>query len=104
MVGIILDGAVHQELIKGQTGDVDSHQCQYGLMTHIYRHGGQTGPAKKPIVLTSNRWCFLEELGRKCNGEHRHIALIAGRAKHTAEYPVRLCEAICRDVLLVLCG
>ena len=53
---------------------------------------------KKPTGFMSNSKFILEELDKKCPGDHKHVPLIAGRAAGAAIYPQALCEAICRGI------
>ena len=72
-------------------------QCQYGLVTPD--HSGQQTPALKPTKFVSNGWCLLEELSRRCPGDHKHQGLIGGRASAAAEYPTGLCNALCKGLV-----
>ena len=58
-----------------------------------------TKPAKKPTRFVSNGWCLLEELCRRCPGDHSHQPLMGGRAAAAAEYPDDLCHAVCRGLV-----
>ena len=72
-------------------------QCQYGLVT--LDPDGVSKPAKKPTRFVSNGWCLLEELCRRCPGDHSHQPLMGGRAAAAAEYPDDLCHAVCRGLV-----
>ena len=69
----------------------EADQCQYGLIT---TKDGVEGPAKKPTTFMTNAWKLAEQLGKKCDGSHRHIPLEAGRPSAAAKYPDKLCMAI----------
>ena len=72
-------------------------QCMYGLTTP----GEETGepmPAKKPTKFMSNSWCILHELSTRCDKTHVHQVLMGGRGAKAAEYPDKLCRAICRGL------
>ena len=48
---------------------VRADQCEYGLTTH--GPNGESMPALKPTGFTSNSWCILEELSKRCSGLHK---------------------------------
>jgi len=58
------------------------------------------GPAliKKPTAFMTNAPEIAKRLTQKCEGGHRHITLIDGRAKRAEVYP----EQLCREILLGL--
>ena len=72
-------------------------QCMYGLTTPNEIDGSPT-PAQKPTKLSSNSWCRLQELITRCDESHEHQHLVSGRGKKAAEYPDKLCRAICRGL------
>ena len=37
-------------------------------------------------------------MGVKCQGGHRHVHLMAGRAKAAAQYPPKFCRALCKGM------
>ena len=41
---------------------------------------------------------IAKELSQICNGGHRHVHLVSGRAKHAQVYPEDLCLAILRGL------
>ena len=49
---------------------------------------------KKATGFMTNAKCIAHRLEVKCNGLHRHITLINGRAKAAEVYPDKLCKAI----------
>ena len=72
-------------------------QCQYGLMAP--GKDGVEHPAKKPTRFVSNAWYILEELEKRCRGDHEHAPLTGGRAAAAARYPDDLCHAFCRGLV-----
>ena len=75
--------------------DVSSaDQCMYGLKTWG-PNGKKDMHAKKPTKFMTNCAEIKKELQKKCNGQHKHQALMGGRAKWAARYPPELCRAIC---------
>ena len=71
----------------------EADQCAYGLMTPDRK--GRPCPAKKPTKLATNSTWISQELKRKCDRQHTHQPLVAGRAQQAAVYPPGLCKAIC---------
>ena len=78
-----------------------THMCRFGMTS--YDQEGQAA-VLKPTYFMTNSPFIAHELGRVCqNGTghratHRHITLLAGKAKHCQVYPQPLCEAICRGI------
>ena len=64
--------------------------------THIDHKGGQKRLVKKPTGFMSSSRYIIQELDRKCTGDHDHVPLVGGRAAGATIYPQALCEAICR--------
>ena len=62
------------------------HQCQFGLMSED--EIGRT-PAKKPTSLLTNSVEVDRMMSVKRQGGHRHVHLMAGRARAAAHYPAR---------------
>ena len=73
-------------------------QCQFGLTAPIAGINGERGPAKKPTGFAGNSWTVMEELRRKCPGDHIHVRLEGGKAKQAAIYTEDLCRTICRGI------
>ena len=73
-------------------------QCQFGLTAPIEGINGERGPAKKPTGFAGNSWTVMEELRRKCPGDHIHVRLEGGKAKQAAIYTEDLCRTICRGI------
>ena len=70
---------------------VTADLCMYGMMSKD-PHG--EGLAKKPTKFLTNSACLAKSLSIRCSGDHRHVALIGGRAKSCEVYPRKLCEAM----------
>ena len=75
------------------------HMCQFRMVSHVERRGGEMGLAKKPAGLMTSSKCLLELLNKKCDVGRDRTPLIAGRAAGAAIYPGLLCKAICRGVV-----
>ena len=73
-----------------------THMCRFLMETHIDHKGGEMGLVKKPTGFMSSSRYIIQELDRKCTGDHDHVPLVGGRAAGAAIYPQALCEAICR--------
>lgn len=78
---------------------VVADQCMYG-QTVRDRQGHKT-PAKKRTRFMTNLEDAERELSRKCDKNHKHEALVGGKAKATEKYPEALCKAMCRMVAAV---
>eukprot|EP00973_Karenia_brevis_P051875 7204816-Karenia_brevis.AAC.1 len=52
----------------------------------------------KPTKFMTNAMEVAKELRRRCDGSHKHQALLSGRAAGAARYPEALCRAICRGL------
>ena len=74
---------------------VEAHQCQFGLTAKLRDGSGQHAPAKKTTGFMTNSWYVAEAFNKKCQGDHSHAWLTAGRAAGAAIYPDGLCEAVC---------
>ena len=40
----------------------------------------------------------MKRLRRRCDGKHKHIQLMSGKAKFAATYPKKLCAEVCRGL------
>ena len=49
---------------------------------------------KKPTKFMTNAPYIGEELSLRCDGSHRHLVLIGGKAKRAEIYPDKLCKAM----------
>lgn len=54
---------------------------------------------RKRTKLMTNSWWIAQELQKQCDGTHKHVQLLRGKAKLAAEYPKGLCRAICRGLM-----
>ena len=67
--------------------------CQFG-MVQVDDEG--PGMIKKPTKFMTNCGKIAQALARRCEGGHRHISLIGGRAKAAQVYPKELCRTVCK--------
>ena len=74
------------------------HMCRFLMTSHVEHRGGEVGLVKKPTGFMCSSSCIIQELDRKCTGDHSHVPLVGGRAAGAQVYPQALCEAICRGV------
>ena len=74
---------------------VVSDMCVYGMQQELQ---GVSHLVKKPTAFMTNSPEIARRLGQRCDGGHRHITLIGGRAKRAEIYP----EQLCREILLGL--
>ena len=72
--------------------------CQFGMTSSIGGGGSELGPVLMPSGFMANSPCIAQELARLCPTDHKHVALVGGRAAATAIYPEKLCVAICRQL------
>ena len=72
--------------------------CQMGMVSNVDKRGGPLGPVLKPTGMLTNSWCLQKEMALRCPGDHEHVHLVGGRASAAQEYPLKLCEAICRGI------
>ena len=71
-------------------------QCEFGLMS---KDELGEAPAKKPTSLLTNSVEVDRTMSRKCRGGHRHVHLLAGRARAVAHYPAKFCKALCKGMM-----
>ena len=83
--------------LMGKTGVMRTEldQCEFGLVSKD-EHG--EAPAMKPTSLLTNSVEVDRMMHRKCGGGHRHVHLMAGRARAAAHYPAKFCRALCKDM------
>ncbi len=70
--------------------------CQYGLKSTDVLG---VGFVNKPTMFMTNSIAIARRLMRRCQGGHRHVHLIEGRAAKAAEYTTELCRAICQGLV-----
>ena len=85
------------KLLMGEKGVFESvfDMCCFGMMSK-----DEQGPGlvrKTTRILTNSEEIVGATLHR-CQGGHRHVALVSGRAKACAEYPENLCEAFLKGL------
>ena len=68
---------------------VTLHMCAYGMRS-TDAHGD--GLVYKPTSLATNSQTVADMVVRRCTGGHRHVHLMAGRARAASAYPVALCD------------
>ena len=67
--------------------------CQHGMLS---ADGKQ--PLRKPVRLMCTHPAFVEEMGKKCDGEHQHRTIQGKETEHSAHYPEGLGDAAVRAV------
>ena len=65
-------------------------QCQFGQWSS---DDVGTGLVMKPTRIVTNMSSAGEIVGKRCQGGHRHVTLLGGKAAACAEYPKLLVEA-----------
>jgi len=85
------ESCVTELLQKPGVQKVNSDMCVYGM-----EQEDEQGRAliKKPTSFMTNAPAIARRLAVKCQGGHRHITLIGGRAKRAEIYPQQLCREI----------
>ena len=78
---------------------VQAHMCRFGMETVDDKISGSVGLVKKPTGFMTSSPCIAAELEKQCDGSHKHIHLVGGRAAAAAIYPEALCQAICRGFI-----
>jgi len=58
---------------------------------------GVPPPRSQPPLLTNSAEVD-RAMGVKCNGGHRHVHLMAGRARAAAHDPAKFCRALCKGM------
>ena len=82
-------------LSQGHVECVRADQCMLGLRS---RDAQGEAPAMKPTRFMTNASYLAKTLGVRCDGKHRHVLLVDGRAHKAEIYPAALCEAILRGI------
>ena len=70
---------------------VRGDMCMFDM---VQEDGEGVGQIKKPTGFVTNAPEIAKQLQRVCNGRHRHIQLVGGRAKCAQVYPDKLREAL----------
>ena len=73
--------------------------CQFELQA---TDSEGTGLVKKPTRILTNLPPLGSALNRQCQGGHRHVHLMNGRAKGAAAYTKEFCVAICQALSVYL--
>ena len=82
---------------EGRVYKVRAAMCRYNLQT--WTKDGGTGWTYTPTGLLTNSACAATMLSRRCLEDHEHVHLLNGRARNAQEYPMKLCQAICKAIL-----
>ena len=78
---------------------VTVHMCQFELQA---TDSEGIGFVKKPTRILTNLPPLASALNRQCQGGHRHVHLMSGRAKGAAAYTKEFCMAICQALAVCL--
>ena len=82
--------------------DVESiivHMCQFSLAAE---DDDGKGLVKKPTRVATNLLLLASAINRRCEGGHRHVHLMSGKAKAAVRYPPEFCKAIVEGVSVCL--
>ena len=53
---------------------------------------------KQSTKILSNSEEIIKRVSQRCNGQHRHVQMIGGKAKHAQVYPKAFCQAVCEGL------
>ena len=76
---------------------VKAGQCRLGLLTRGAE--GQLTAVNEPTRFMTNSPSIAAYLDVKCDGDHMHRSLLAGRARGAQVYPTELRHAICKGLV-----
>ena len=71
--------------------------CAFGLKSTDEEGEGLV---EKTTALLTNCPGLVETMSRRCEGGHRHVHLISGRAKAAQEYTQEFCESVTKGLAL----
>ena len=63
---------------------VQTHLCQFGMMSRIGGVGSELGPVLQPGGFLTNCPAISRELAKKCFRDHAHVNIVGGRASGAA--------------------
>ncbi len=89
---------VEKLMAQGDVRRVQTHMCQFRMMSRLGGVGSELGPVLKPTGFMTNSVHIANELQKVCPRDHTHVPLVGGRAAGAAIYPPGLCRAICRGL------
>ena len=95
------EGCIKRLLHRHGVVRVVGDQCQFGLTSY---DGYRRGFAHKRIGFLTNSPCIAKRVSLRCpntktNKKHDHVILINGSAKAAQEYPLGLCQAVCKGLI-----
>ena len=74
---------------------IELDQCEFGL---ISKDELGEAPAKKPTSLLTSSVEVPRTMGVRFRGGHRHVHLMAGRARAAVHYPAKFFKALCNGM------
>ena len=72
--------------------------CQFGMQSHVDTRLGPRGAVAKATGFRPSSWAVCTELGRRCDDDQKHVALVGGRAAGAKVYLLFFCAAMCRAI------
>ena len=75
----------------------NTHMCRFGMVSEDELG---VGLVKKPTGFLTNSEYVKDQLSKTCQGGHRHVQLMGGRAQACQVYPEKLVRAILRGIKL----
>ena len=82
-------------LLKEEVELVDVDMCDFGMTASDEL--GEALVRKRTKVLTNSAE-VAKRIARRCDGQHRHVHLIGGKAKRAQLYPRAFSRAVCEGV------
>ena len=86
---------VLEMLLKEDVELVEVDMCDFGMVASD--EFGEALVRKRTKVLT-NASEVARRIARKCNGQHRHVHLVGGRAKRAQLYPRAFSREVCEGI------
>ena len=84
-----------QVILQHEVDTVTTHMCSFG-MTASEDKG--IGLVKKPTKIMSSSAEIIKRICKTCNGNHRHVHLVLGRAKAAQVYSRLFCSKLCEGI------
>ena len=86
---------VMQFILEHGIDSVVTNMCSFGM---VARDKKGVGLVAKPTRIMSSAAEVLKRICRPCCGGHRHVHLVAGRAKAAQVYPRKFCTTLCSGI------
>ena len=84
-----------QFILEFGVESVKTNMCSFGMMS---RDENGPGLVSKPTRIMSSAVEVLKKIEKPCRGGHRHVHLVAGKAKAAQVYPKKFCTTLCAGI------